>query len=98
MLPSHSPVYKFRISRHVYHPVPKVDGAVVDFALIPPEERVDVGESTTKQFLGTVRAASSSAAPAASPADAPSVSSAAPPSKLVSMKSCRAVRLQGSVS
>ena len=97
-MPLRSPVYKFRISRHMYHPVPKVDGGVVDFALIPPEERVDVGESTTKQFLGTVRAAAYSAAPASSATAAPSVSSAAPSIKArLNKATSRAIRLHGSL-
>ena len=83
----------------MYHPVPKVDGGVVDFALIPPEERVDVGESTTKQFLGTVRAAAPySAAPASSATAAPSVSSAAPSIKArLNKATSRAIRLHGSL-
>lgn len=47
-----SPSYKFRISRHLYFPKPKVDGGVVDFALLPPAERVPVTSDT--KFLGLV--------------------------------------------
>lgn len=47
--------YKFQIDRRKYHPAPKVNGAVVDFALRPPQSRPAV--PAEKQFLQLLRKA-----------------------------------------
>ncbi|GMH39096.1 hypothetical protein BSKO_06994 [Bryopsis sp. KO-2023] len=41
------PTYKMKISKGVYYPQPKVDGALVDFAIKTETERMDVGDDKT---------------------------------------------------
>ena len=48
-----SPKYLFRVDRRLYVPRPKVDGAVVDFALKPSSERPDVPSEA--EFVSLVK-------------------------------------------
>eukprot|EP00873_Tetraselmis_striata_P013589 jgi/Tetstr1/433853/TSEL_023036.t1 len=82
------PEYKFRISRHLYFPKPKVDGAVVDFELLPPGERAAV--ASPEAFLSLVHGAflhrrkmmkNSMALPSADVADALSAAGLNPESR-----------------
>lgn len=47
--------YVFRIDKKKYHPVPKVDGALVEFKLLPPEDRIHVPNE--KKFIQLMKKA-----------------------------------------